>query len=149
MKKPCAVALTLAVAALTSIAMLASPAAADDDQHSAAIAKAQAAAKSWLALADAGKTGETYDQASSLFKAHAKKADWETQLKTVRAQYGAVKGRKLKSALFATSLPGAPDGQYVVIAFETQFENKANAAETVTPMLDKDGTWRVSGYYIY
>jgi len=46
-----------------------------------------------------------------------------------------------------TSLPGAPDGQYVVLRFETSFDNKAKAIETVTPMLD-DGTWRVSGYYV-
>ena len=45
-------------------------------------------------------------------------------------------------------MPGAPDGEYVVIQFETSFENKKHAIETVTPMMDKDGTWRVSGYYI-
>lgn len=26
--------------------------------------------------------------------------------------------------------------------------NKKSAIETVTPMMDKDGKWRVSGYYI-
>ncbi|MGA9534411.1 MAG: DUF4019 domain-containing protein [Desulfobacterales bacterium] len=26
--------------------------------------------------------------------------------------------------------------------------NKTSAVETITPMLDKDGQWRVSGYYI-
>jgi hypothetical protein len=45
-------------------------------------------------------------------------------------------------------LPGAPDGQYVIIQFETSFENKQNAVETVTPMLDTDSQWRISGYYI-
>jgi len=45
-------------------------------------------------------------------------------------------------------VPGAPDGEYVVLRFETSFENKAKAIETVTPMREKDGTWRVSGYYI-
>ena len=39
-------------------------------------------------------------------------------------------------------------GEYVVIQFETSFENKKAAVETVTPMMDKDGIWRVSGYYI-
>ena len=48
----------------------------------------------------------------------------------------------------ATSLPGAPDGEYVVIQFEASFGNKRASVETVTPMLDKDGQWRVSGYYI-
>jgi Protein of unknown function (DUF4019) len=32
--------------------------------------------------------------------------------------------------------------------FNTSFEHKAAATETVTPMKDVDGQWRVSGYYI-
>jgi hypothetical protein len=52
------------------------------------------------------------------------------------------------SAKFARSLPGAPDGEYVVIQFTTSFDGKAVATETVTPMKDPDGHWRVSGYYI-
>jgi hypothetical protein len=47
-----------------------------------------------------------------------------------------------------TQLPGAPDGQYVIIQYDTTFENKRKAIETITPMFDKDGIWRVSGYYI-
>jgi hypothetical protein len=59
-----------------------------------------------------------------------------------------VVARKLKSKQYTRTLPGAPDGEYVVIQYETTFENKQSATETVTPMLDKDGVWRVSGYYI-
>jgi len=33
-------------------------------------------------------------------------------------------------------------------AYETACENKASAVKTITPMLDKDGSWRISGYYI-
>jgi ribosomal protein S17E len=36
----------------------------------------------------------------------------------------------------------------VIIQYDSSFENKKSAVETVTPMLDKDGKWRVSGYYI-
>ncbi|MGB3565135.1 MAG: DUF4019 domain-containing protein, partial [Thermoanaerobaculia bacterium] len=61
---------------------------------------------------------------------------------------GKVLSRKVKSKQYATSLPGAPDGEYVVIQFETSFENKTTAIETVTPMKDEDGKWRVSGYFI-
>jgi hypothetical protein len=46
-----------------------------------------------------------------------------------------------------SSLPGAPDGSYVVIELSTSFEKKAEAIETVTPMLE-EGVWRVSGYFI-
>jgi hypothetical protein len=56
--------------------------------------------------------------------------------------------RKLKSKQYTKNLPGAPDGECVVIQYETTFEKKQSAIETVTPMLDKDGKWRVSGYYI-
>ena len=40
------------------------------------------------------------------------------------------------------------DGKYVVIQYDTVFEHKASAVETVTPMPDPDGVWRVSGYFI-
>ena len=33
-------------------------------------------------------------------------------------------------------------------ALKTVFEKKASAVETITPMLDPDGVWRVSGYFI-
>jgi len=35
-----------------------------------------------------------------------------------------------------------------VIQYESVFANKKSAVETVTPMLEPDGTWHVSGYYI-
>jgi hypothetical protein len=65
-----------------------------------------------------------------------------------RAPLGKVLSRTLKSATYATSLPGAPDGEYVVVKFDTSFEKKQSAIETVTPMKDPDGRWRVSGYFI-
>jgi hypothetical protein len=116
--------------------------------ESADVGKAQTAARNWLALADGGKYAESWDEASSPFKAAVTKETWTHAIASARAPLGAVKGRKVKSATFARNLPGAPDGAYVVIQFETQFENKASAIETVTPMQEKDGTWRVSGYYI-
>ena len=48
----------------------------------------------------------------------------------------------------STTLPGAPDGEYVVLQFDTSFEQKAAAVETVTTIREKDGTWHVGGYFI-
>jgi hypothetical protein len=59
-----------------------------------------------------------------------------------------VLARRVTSRQFSEKLPGAPDGKYVIILWETVFERKASAVETVTPMLDPDGVWRVSGYFI-
>ncbi|MEW5723696.1 MAG: DUF4019 domain-containing protein, partial [Thermodesulfobacteriota bacterium] len=63
----------------------------------------------------------------------------------LRKPTGAVLSREVLSKRFMTSLPGAPDGRYVVIQFKTSFEKKKEAIETVTPLLDQDGAWRVSG----
>ena len=110
--------------------------------------KAAASAEAWLKLVDSGKYAESWDAASELFKAAGEKEQWRKSLTAVRKPLGKVLQRKLKAKQFMTSLPGAPDGKYVVIQYDTSFENKKTAVETVTPMLDKDGKWRVSGYYI-
>ncbi len=109
---------------------------------------AQKSAQAWLALADAGKYAETWDEAAAFFKSAITKQHWLNAMKSTRAPLGAVRSRKLQSATYAKSLPGAPDGEYVVIQYDTSFENKQSAVETITPMLDKDGKWRVSGYFI-
>lgn len=56
--------------------------------------------------------------------------------------------RNIVEKQYLTSLPGAPDGEHVVIRYSSSFENKKTAVGTVTPMPDQDGLWRVSGCYI-
>jgi len=109
---------------------------------------AQKSAEAWLALTDSGKFAESWDESAAAFKSAVTKDQWVDALKKVRTPLGALQSRKLKSASYAKNLPGAPAGEYVVIQFDTSFANKTSSVETVTPMLDKDGKWRVSGYYI-
>ena len=106
------------------------------------------AAKTWLALVDVGAYGQSWEKTAAYFKGAVKKTRWNQTATAVRNPLGAVVSRSLKSATYLTSLPGAPDGKYVVIQFSTSFQNKAAATETITSMLDKNGKWRVSGYYI-
>ncbi len=105
-------------------------------------------ATSWLQLADNGKYGESWDSAAAVFKKAISRDKWQQAMKQVREPLGKLLSRKVKSATYTTTLPGVPDGEYVVIQFETSFANKKNAVETVTPMIDKDGKWHVSGYFI-
>jgi hypothetical protein len=109
---------------------------------------ALSAAENWLTLVDAGNYEDSWDSTSTYFRGVVTKEQWKSSVEGVRKPLGAMISRKLKSSDYRTSLPGAPDGDYVVIQFETSFENKESAIETVTPMRDNDGTWRVSGYYI-
>ena len=73
---------------------------------------------------------------------------WKQQIQSARAIFGKLKSRKLKSATPTTALPGAPDGNYVTIQYDTAFEKKESALETVTLKLENDGQWGVIGYYI-
>ena len=107
-----------------------------------------AAAKKWLTMVDQGKYEESWKEAAQYFKNAVTQDQWRQSLQAVRKPLGNLIFRKVKSRAYMTSLPSAPDGEYVVIQFETSFANKKSAIETVTPMLDKDGSWRVSGYYI-
>ena len=109
---------------------------------------AQAAAEEWLALVDQGQYAESWGTAASYFKNAVPEMQWLQSMKAARQPLGKTIARRLKSATSTTSLPGAPDGQYVVIQYVTSFENKASAVETVTPMRDPDKQWRVSGYFI-
>jgi predicted SnoaL-like aldol condensation-catalyzing enzyme len=56
--------------------------------------------------------------------------------------------REVKSHNYRKHIRGAPKGQYVIIQFITDFYNKKSSIETVTPMLETDGKWRVAGYFI-
>ena len=132
------------VCALIVAAVFAAPASAADTPEDLA----QRAAESWLQLTDAGNAGASWDQAARLFKGAVTRDQWTQALAGVRPPLGKLISRKLKSRQYSEKAPGAPDGKYVIIQYETAFENKSSAVETITPMLDPDGVWRVSGYFI-
>jgi hypothetical protein len=106
------------------------------------------AAMPWLALVDSGQYGESWFQAATLFRDSLSKEQWKNVVSAARDPLGKVVSRQLKSATYATKLPTAPPGEYVVLQFDTSFANAPSMIETVTPMLDKDGKWKVSGYFI-
>jgi hypothetical protein len=116
----------------------------DSEKGKAAVAAAQ----EWLTMVDDRKYVESWKEAAQYFKNAVKQEQWEQSLQAVRNPLGKLISRQVESKIYTTSLPGAPDGEYVVIQFMSSFENKRSAIETVTPMMDKDAKWRVSGYYI-
>jgi hypothetical protein len=111
-------------------------------------APAMTAAQAWLTRVDAGSYGESWDESAAYFQEKVPKVQWQTALDTKRAPLGGMITRKLRMATYTHTLPGAPEGEYVVIEFDTGFENLPRATETVTPMREKDGSWRVAGYLI-
>lgn len=105
-------------------------------------------AEGWLELVDQGKYEESWEEAATVFRSAVTVEEWQQALNDARKPFGELKSRKLKGSEYLTSVPGAPDGEYVVIQFDASFTNKESGIETVTPMKDEDGIWRVAGYYI-
>lgn len=117
---------------------------ASEEAEKAAISSAT----EWLNLVDEGRYEKSWDESATLFKIEVSRDKWLGLLKDNRSPLGKVLARKLKLKHYTKSMPGAPDGDYVVLQYETAFEKKPSTLETITPMLDKDGKWRVMNYYI-
>jgi len=105
-------------------------------------------AQAWLREIDGGSYAQSWTGAAAYFQSAITSEKWAEALQQVRKPLGLLVSRKLKSAREMSSLPGAPDGRYIVMQFDTSYTNKKSAVETVTFMLEKDGQWRAAGYYI-
>jgi hypothetical protein len=112
------------------------------------IERATVAARAWLGILDDQEFDESWRTAGKLLKAAVAQEKWTAKLSVTLGPLGKKSSRVVKSSEYSTTMPGAPDGEYVLIQFDTSFANKNSAVETVVMMRESDGLWRVSGYYI-
>lgn len=114
----------------------------------ALISDATEVALEWLATVDSGTYAESWADAAAFFKEAVTEETWIGQLNKVRKPLGDIAARALVESQYTTLLPTAPEGEYVILRFKSSFEAYPDATETVTPMKDPDGVWRVAGYFI-
>ena len=95
---------------------------------------------------DAGQSVEAWDAAAPILQSAVTRQGWIDVGKSVRAPLGAVKSRRQTSQVFTRTLPGVPEGDYVVIQYATDFAGRAGVIETVVPMRQPDGSWKVTTY---
>ncbi len=129
---------------LGAVALAAAPARAQDPRASVVAATA----RDWLVLVDRGDARAARDRAAAKFRDAAPEDRWAKALAAQRGPRGAVVQRTLARTRFEKSFPGAPAGEYAVLAFRTTFEKTAVGSETVTLEREADGLWRVVGYTI-
>lgn len=110
--------------------------------------KAQMAATNWLVQIDKGEYLESWDNAAQYFQNQILQDRWSAALKASRGPLGNSTSRNINSSEFRSELPGAPDGNYYILTYNSSFENKASAIETITLTKGIDGKWRAVGYYI-
>jgi hypothetical protein len=113
------------------------------------VPRAREAARSFLVPVDAGLYADSWENTAAYTKSIVPKASWENGIRSIRGSIGEVRSRTLRKSEYTRDLAGAPVGEYFVVQFETRFEKRPEAAlETVVTMRQKDGAWRVSGYFI-
>ena len=104
-------------------------------------------AEQWLGLVDRGLYAESWDQAGTMLKGQIGKPGWAAAVEPVRKPLGAVVSRRLKSETPTRTLPGVPDGDYDVLAYDTDFAGNHRTTETVFLAREATG-WKVEGYFI-
>jgi len=118
------------------------------DPHTAEEQAAERQALGFLGYLDHGRFADSYAYTGMLIRAQLDRDAFAKQIEEkVRAGVGALISRELIDASYTTTVPGAPDGQYVVLHYAVSFANRQEEVETMVLAFAK-GYWRVSGYYI-
>lgn len=110
--------------------------------------KARFAAEQWIVLVDDGQYEQSWKEAAKSFQAWITSEEWQKKADAERTQMGHKTSRKLKELKATNNAKGLAAGQYVYVRYQSSFENKKTALETVTTVLEPDGTWRVASYTV-
>ncbi len=117
------------------------------DSHLAEEQAAERQALGFLGYLDHARYADSYAYTGMLIRSSLDRESFAKQIEKARAGSGAILSRNLIDATYSTTVPGAPEGQYVILHYGTSFANRQDTVETVTLAFAK-GYWRVSGYYI-
>lgn len=91
------------------------------DTNSQAEKEAISVAQKWLTLIDNEEYEESWEESAKKFQNAITKENWVSTVYNVRSNFGKFLNREISSSTYATTLPGAPDGDYVVIQFKAKF----------------------------
>ena len=139
--------LAVITAALLQTPLIAMQGPPQADPHAAEELAAQRQAMGFLGYLDDGRFADSYAYTGVLLRAQADRELFTSQIQKARAGTGALQARELIDAAYNTSVEGAPEGQYVILHYHSNFANRPDTVETITLALAK-GYWRVDGYYI-
>lgn len=116
------------------------------DKEKAAAAKA--AAEKFLHLVDAGQFAASWQAAAPALQQKVPEEKWVDQLKRTREVTGPLVDRSQSGISYSPSVENSPEGEYILIVYDSNFKNRKGLTENVTVMLDKNKSWRVGGYFI-
>jgi len=101
----------------------------------------------WLALIDAGKAGDAWDLSSKQLKSAVTRAKFVDGMRDARKSFGKLEGRTAERFARSHQMPGAPDGDYVIIEYTARFGQGRKLQEQLVWTIEDGDIWRVAGYY--
>lgn len=105
-------------------------------------------AKDYVDGLDKGQYAQSWSKGDSLFQHTISQEEWAQALTFSRKRLGKMISRKLKDQRPAKDPHGLPKGAYMVVEYDTSFENASNSGELLTLRRGSDGKWRVLTYQV-
>ena len=101
----------------------------------------------WLALLDAGEVEQAYQETASIFRPAVTQEAWHNVMADVRTPLGAFKGRALRTVIAKENPTGSPEGNYILMTFDSSFTHGQEVIESLTLFQESNGIWRTAGYF--
>ena len=111
------------------------------------VEQAKPAAAEFLGLIDDAKYAESWESSAGLMREKVTRKDWIDKLNKARNLSGDLVRRVQKSASYATEAKDSPEGEYIMLIYESDFQRAEDVSEYVTVMLEGD-EWKVAGYFM-
>ncbi len=110
---------------------------------SAALTKAER----FVGILDSRNYDRAYLQTSDLLKLRTPQTEWIRQQEIAFQLLGDVRERQLSTVKARAVYPGLPDGNYLIVCFETRTAHKVKAIEVVL-LKEEETDWQVCNYSI-
>lgn len=104
--------------------------------------------ESFLAEVDDGDWQGSWEVAGAYFQSVTTPEEWTAAVEPLRSQLGAVQSREVMSVQVAETLPGAPDGDYEIVQFQTDYANGTGPLTETVIALRAGDDWQIMGYFI-
>ena len=101
----------------------------------------------WLALIDSGKAGAAWELSSKQLQSAVTRGKFIAAMRDARKPLGKLEERTAERFARSHQLPGAPDGDYVIIEYTARFPKGKKLQEQLVWSIEEGEIWRVAGYY--
>ena len=118
-----------------------------DEPDPEKVRRASVAAMDFLQLIDKGEFETARKEGAELLKQKVTLNGWIAKLDGVQTTLGSVIDREQIDVSYSTTAKDSPDGEYVMLTFNSKYKRKIDVKETIIVMLDKNRGWRVAGYF--